>query len=125
MKRIIRLTESDLARIVKRVINESVSSKEIENHFKNKGYRLTNQNLVKTCGNLTSELKIIKNNDGSVSKIMETQKVKNKNGEVMTSYADHDVSKKTTEYAISVTEESIKYGFEKYSDSITGCKSII
>jgi maltodextrin utilization protein YvdJ len=67
MKRIIRLTESDLTRIVRRIINESASPKTISDKLKLKGIPNNKINLLQLQNENTWVLQITTENKNVLS----------------------------------------------------------
>lgn len=105
MKRVIRLTESDLARIVRRVINENNRKKPL-----NEGILLTLGGIALGAGIIKKAYDFLKNRELK-NRMVETGKTKtsSRNGFVMKEYEDKETGE--IYWAVDVTDGTRDEGF--------------
>lgn len=137
MKKVIRLTESDLTRIVRGVINEQkkldcISQKELFDWLESVGYSEKKVysgkgeiTFMKKCGNAKSEITLMVNPVGCVLSIdqvqfvYKTDKEDNKSGQKV-----WDVKTEphlNFDKAIDKIIYAVDYGYKKYKPMIQGC----
>jgi len=141
MKRIVRLTERDLTRIVKRVImeeenNNCIHYKDLEpllNNYESKE-TLTGREFTKYCGNVESIVMVGHDADGCVHRvenenyISRREQEPHKFGGVIWNDLDKvnfdpNLSK---DDLIAMIENHFKEGYDKYEKNIKGgCKSFL
>jgi len=139
MKRIVRLTERDLTRIVKRVImeeenNNCIHYKDLEpllNNYESKE-TLTGREFTKYCGNVESIVIVGHDADGCVHSVeiknyvYSRDQEPNEFGGVIWSDFDKNFDPNLSkDDLIAIIEDRLKYGYNKYATNIKGCASFL